>query len=345
MTDWVSRPRLSRRAFVAGGLGLLAAPVPGGLARAQEAFPQRGVRIIVPYAPGGLPDTVARIVTQRLQTRLGQSVIVENRPGGNGNVAAGVLASSPPDGYTLMITDGSMIAINPLLFATNEPLNPRLFARLAYDPKRDFMPVAMIAKAPLFLAVHPSVPANDMAQFVAYARSRAGALNYGSSGIGSTHHLTMEAVKASLGLDITHVPFRGSGQSVPALIGGQVEMLFSAYPSLSGFLRDGRVRILATNGATRSTLAPDVPPLADLIPGLDFAPTIGLLAPAGTPEGVVLRLAREVAEVARMPEVVQALAVAGIDSTPLGPAEYARALDEEGVRARDVVARIGLRPE
>jgi tripartite-type tricarboxylate transporter receptor subunit TctC len=324
----------SRRAVLAGGLGLLAAPAMSPAARAQEVFPNRGIRIIVPYAPGGLPDTVARIVTQRLQTRLGQSVIVENRPGGNGNVAAGVLATSPPDGYTLMITDGSMIAINPLLFA-----------RLAYDPKRDFLPVAMIAKAPLFLAVHPSVPAKTMAEFVAFVRARAGTLNYGSSGIGSTHHLTMEAVKASLGLDITHVPFRGSGQSVPALIGGQVEMLFSAYPSLAGFLREGRVRILATNGATRSALAPDVPPLADLIPGLDFAPTIGLLAPAGTPEGVVLRLAREVAEVARMPEVVQALSVAGIDSTPLGPAEYARALDEEGVRARDVVTRLGLRPE
>ena len=215
------------------GTGTLVLPV---LAGAQAAYPNRAIRFVVPYAAGGLPDTVARVFAQRLGDKLGQAVVVDNRPGANGVVAAQALATAPKDGYTFLVTDGSMFSINPAIYKN-----------LGYDYKRDFMPVSLAARAPLYLAVNPKVPANTLQEFIALAKARPGTLNYGSSGIGSTHHLTMEAMKASLGLQLTHVPFKGTGQSVPALIGGQVDVLFSALPSLAGFVKAGQVKLIANN--------------------------------------------------------------------------------------------------
>jgi len=187
------------------------------MAQSQATYPNRAIKLVVPYSAGGLPDTVARIFAQRLQDRLGQSVVVDNKPGANGVVAASTLASSPADGYTFLVTDGSMFSINPAIYKN-----------LSYDYKRDFVPVSLAARAPLYLAVHPKTGVNTLQEFVALARAKPGTLNYGSSGIGSSHHLTMEAMKAALGIDVTHVPFKGSSQSVPALIGGQVDVAFSA---------------------------------------------------------------------------------------------------------------------
>ena len=209
-----SKYSFTRRTLVGASAALSLGMLPL-LASAQTAYPNKPIKFVVPYSAGGLPDTVARIFAQRLTERLGQSVVVDNKPGANGVVAAQVLASSPKDGYTFLVTDGSMFSINPTIYKN-----------LGYDYKRDFMPVALAARAPLYLAVHPKVPVNTLQEFVALAKSKPGTLNYGSSGVGSTHHLTMEAMKTALGLDLTHVPFKGSGQSVPALIGGQVEVLF-----------------------------------------------------------------------------------------------------------------------
>jgi tripartite-type tricarboxylate transporter receptor subunit TctC len=224
--------------------------------RRPGAYPNRPIKFVVPYAAGGLPDTVARIYAQRLGDKLGQSVVVDNRPGANGVVAAQALATAPKDGYTFLVTDGSMFSINPAIYKN-----------LGYDYKRDFMPVSLAARAPLYLAVNPKVPVNTLQEFIALAKAKPGTLNYGSSGIGSTHHLTMEAMKAALGLQITHVPFKGTGQSVPALIGGQVEVLFSALPSLAGFVKGGQVKLLANNAAQRSSQEPNVPAIAEIIPG------------------------------------------------------------------------------
>lgn len=319
-------------------LAALAALTTGALtpfaADAQSAYPDKAVRFIVPYAPGGLPDTVARIVAQRLESRLGQSVIVDNRPGANGGVAAGVLATSKADGYTFLVTDGSMLSINPLLYS-----------KLTYDARKDFVPVAMLARAPLFLAVHPKVPASSLQAFVDHLKTVPGKLNYGSSGIGSTHHLTMEAIKASLGVDLAHIPFKGSGQSVPALIAGEVEVLFSAYPSLASFVRDNRIRLIATNGAQRSAQAPDVPPLADLIPGFDFAVMVGILAPAGTPTEAIRKVAAEAVAAVAQPDAVKQLAAAGIDAAGAGPDEYAAAIKGETERVAKAVQAAGLKPE
>ncbi|MGT2494784.1 Bug family tripartite tricarboxylate transporter substrate binding protein [Cupriavidus basilensis] len=167
--------------------------------------------------------------------------MVENRPGANGVVAAQALKTSPADGYTFLVTDGSMMTINPAIYKD-----------LSYEPKRDFVPVSLAARSPLFLAVNARAPANSLQSFIALAKSKPGQLNYGSSGIGSTHQLSMEALKASLKIDIRHIPFRGSGQSVPALIGDQVQVVFAALPSLSGFVKSGQVKILGTNSLQRS---------------------------------------------------------------------------------------------
>ena len=303
-------------------------------ARAQGAYPNRAIKFVVPYSPGGLPDTVARIFAQRLGEKLGQSVVVDNRPGANGVVAAQALATAPKDGYTFLVTDGSMFSINPAIYKN-----------LGYDYKRDFVPVSLAARAPLYLAVHPKVPVNTLQEFIALARAKPGTLNYGSSGIGSTHHLTMEAMKSSLGLQLTHVPFKGTGQSVPALIGGQVEVLFSALPSLAGFVKAGQVKLLATNAAQRSSQEPNVPAISEIIPGFDFAPIVGILAATGTPASVVDRISAEMAQVAKMPEVIQTLNKAGIDSIGGGAADYNKAILGENERLAKAISGAGIKAE
>ncbi|MES2537690.1 MAG: tripartite tricarboxylate transporter substrate binding protein [Pseudomonadota bacterium] len=307
--------------------------VPGHAQSASE-FPNRPVRLIVPYAPGGLPDTVARLIGKRLSDRTGQPVTVDNRPGANGVVAAQALMSSPADGYTLLVTDGSMMSINP-----------QLNKNLPYDQARDFMPVSLVARAPLFLAVHTGVPANTLQEFVALAKSKGGSMNYGSSGLGSTHHLSMEAMKGPLGIEMLHVPFRGTGQSVPALIGKQVEVLFSALPSLTGFVKSGQVKLLATNSAQRSSQAPNVPAISEIIPGFDFAPIVGVLAPTGTPQAVVQRLSEQFAQITKIPEVVQTMATAGIEAIGSTPAEYAAAIKGENERYAKAIPAAGLKAQ
>ncbi len=301
---------------------------------AQAAYPNKPIKFIVPYAAGGLPDTVARIFAQRLTDRLGQSVVVDNKPGANGVVAAQVIASSPADGYTFLVTDGSMFSINPAIYKN-----------LSYEYKRDFVPVALAARAPLYLAVHPKTGVNTLQEFVALAKSKPGALNYGSSGIGSSHHLTMEAMKAALGLDIQHVPFRGSALSVPALIGGQVDVAFSALPSLSGFVKNNQVKLLASNAAARSAVAPGTPAIAEIVPGFDFAVIVGVLAATGTPAAAVERISAEIDRIAKAPETIQLLANAGIEAVGSSPADYGRAITDENDRLARAIKIAGIKQE
>ena len=304
------------------------------LAHAQSSYPNKPIKFVVPYAAGGLPDTVARIFAQRLGDKLGQSVVVDNRPGANGVVAANALATAPKDGYTFLVTDGSMFSINPAIYKS-----------LSYDYKRDFMPVSLAARAPLYLAVHPKVQVNSLQEFIALAKAKPGSLNYGSSGIGSTHHLTMEALKATLGLQLTHVPFKGSGQSVPALIGGQVDVLFSALPSLSGFVKSGQVKLIATNSALRSEQEPNVPAVAEIIPGFDFAPIVGVLAATGTPATAIERISIEMAQIAKMPEVILTLNNAGIDPIGSNPADYNKAILGENERLSKAISAAGMKSD
>ena len=300
-----------------------------------QSYPSKPVTLIVPYAPGGLPDTVARVVGQKLGDKWGQPVVIENRPGGNGVVAAQILAAKPADGYTLMVTDGSMFAINPFIYS-----------KLPYDPQKDFTFISLTARAPLFLAVHPSVPVSNFTEWVALVRSKPGQLSYGSSGIGSIHHLTVESIKSSLGLDILHVPYKGTGQSVPAVVAGQVSAVFSAFPSLAGFAKEGKLKLIAVNSEKRSSLAPELATISETsIPGFDFAPTIGFSGPAGLPQGVVNKVAADVAEVLKDPAMVERMHVLGIDPVGGGPREYSAQVAADRVRFEKAVKLAGAKAD
>ena len=299
----------------------------------SQAYPSQPIKFIIPATAGGLPDTVARIVGRRLQERLSQSIVVENRPGGNGSVSVAALMSSPADGHSFIIQDGSIVAINP-----------HLYANLSYKAD-DLLPVVLIARAPLFLAAHPKVPVGTMKEFVDYAKANPGKLNYGSSGVGSTHHLTMEALQSSLQLKLTHVPYKGTGESIPALLGGHIDVVFSAYPSLSGAVGAKSVKLLATNGAERSSQAPDVPPVADLIPGFDFAPIIGIYARAGTPPAFLQKIAGEVAMLVKEPEIIRQFGVAGIEPVGAGPADYGQQLKSLSERVGKAVQAAGIKAQ
>jgi tripartite-type tricarboxylate transporter receptor subunit TctC len=301
-------------------------------AQAQSPFPSP-IKLVVPYAAGGLPDTTARIVAQHLQEKIGQSVVVESRPGGAGSVAVSALTSAAADGTTLIVTDGATVTINPALFKS-----------LSYGMK-DLTPVALLARAPLFLAVHADVPVNSLKEFVDYVKQNPGKVNYGSSGVGSAHHLSMEAMKAALGLDMTHVPYRGTGQSVPALLGGHVQVLFSAYPSLAGAIADKRVKLLATNGARPSPQAPDVPPIASLIAGYDLAPMVGLFARAGTPPAIVDKLAAEAIAVVKLPATRKQMEAAGIEPVGEDGAAFGKYLAAEAAYVGKVIETAGVKVE
>jgi len=277
-----------------------------------QSYPSRPIKVIVPYAPGGLPDTIARLVGAKLSDSLGQQLVVENLPGAGGINGVNEVVKAQPDGYTLLVADVGQIAINP-----------HLFSKLPYAPLKDLAPVSLIGTSPLYLVAHPSVPVSSLKDVVALAKAQPGKLNYGSSGIGSIHHLATESLKAGFGIDIVHVPYKGTGQSVPALLGGQVALLYSALPSIAGHLKEGKVKMLAVSTAKRSPQTPDVPTVAESgIPGYDFVAEIGMLAPAATPREVVSRLAGDMAKVVKQPDVIQRLTQLGIDAVGSTPEAY-----------------------
>jgi tripartite-type tricarboxylate transporter receptor subunit TctC len=300
---------------------------------AQAPYPNQGIRFIVPYAPGGLPDTVARIVGQRVQERVGQNVVVENRPGGGAAAAVSALLTAPADGYTFLVSDGSLLSTNPLLIK-----------QLTYAAK-DVAPVALLGRTPLFLAAHPDVPVNTLREFVDYVKARPGQINYGSSGVGSIHHLSMEALKAALKLDMTHIPYRGTGQSVPALLGGHVPVLFSAYPSLVGAVANKQVKLLAHNGTGRWFQAPDVPPIADVIPDYDLMTIVGIYARPGMPQAITDKIVAEVVAAVSSPEAKRQFANAGVETTGGGPDAFGRALQREINNVANVVRAANIQAQ
>lgn len=316
---------MQRRILCAIAAACLATPL-AALSQ-TPAYPSKPIKFIVPYAPGGLPDTVARVVAQRLGERLGQSVVVDNKAGGNGVVAyQSLLQSTPQDGHTFIVSDGSMLSITPLVNKA-----------ATYQVGKDILPVSLIARSPLFIVAHPKTNVNTFQEFVTLVKSKPNEFTYGSSGIGSTHHLTMEALKHALSLDIRHVPFRGSGQSTPALVGGQVEFSVAALPSMLGFYNNQQVRLLASNAATRSPQAPNIPAIAETVPGFDFSVVIGVLGAAGTPQYAIDRISKEIAEVVKHPEVIKTFNTAVIDPVGAGPAEYTRVI----ARENEAMARAG----
>jgi len=242
--------------------------------------------------------------------------------------------TKPADGYTLMVTDLATFSINPFTYKT-----------LPYTEK-DFAFVSLTARAPLFLAMNPSIPAADLPQFVALVKANPGKYSYGSSGIGSIMQLVMESVKASLGIDLLHVPFKGTGQSVPAAVSNQVSLVVSAYPSLVGFAKDNNLKLIAVTTEKRSPIAPDVMPISESqIPGFDLAPYIGLTGPAGIPPAVVEKIAADVAEAMKDPATLERLRAVGIDPVGGGPKEFAATLAADRAKVEKIVKQAGIKPE
>lgn len=310
---------------------LIGAAGASSTANAQAPYPAQAIRLLITNPPGGLPDTVARFYAKRMEPRVGQTVVVENRPGANGTVAVAAMLNAEPDGYTLVVTDGAIYSVNPFLYT-----------KLPYAEK-DIRPVSLLARAPLFLAVHPKVGVSTLADFITRARARPGQLNYGSSGVGSLHHLSMVAFTSALKLDMVHVPFKGTGESVPALLGGHVDVLFSAYPSLSGAAEGKQVTLLAANTIKRSPLAPDLPSLSDVISQYDYPSLIGVYARADVPPVIVGKLATVLAEVAKEPDIIKSLAVAGVEAVGSDPEAHREALQGEATRVRNLIESTGLK--
>ncbi|MBI5912000.1 MAG: tripartite tricarboxylate transporter substrate binding protein [Betaproteobacteria bacterium] len=305
-----------------------------GNALAQGRYPDKPVKVLVGYAPGGWPDALARVIGVKLAEIWGQPVVVENRPGANGVLAADQVAKAAPDGYTLLLADATTMAVNPLIYL-----------KLPYSAK-DLLPAVLAATAPMFLAVHKSLPVNSLQELIAMAKAQPGKLNYGSSGIGSPHHLSMEYFKSALGLDIVHVPFKGTGQSVPALVGGQIPMVFAAYPSLASHVKAGTVKLIASNAIKRAAFAPEVPTIAELaIPNYNFAVSGGYFAPAGTPREVVNKIAADISRVVRMPDVMEKFTGLGTESAGGSPEDYAALLTGDMERYARAVKSAGMKPE
>jgi len=318
--------RLLVAAFIAAGLC--------GSALAQPDYPSQPIKLIVPYAPGGVPDTTARLLARKLQDRVGQTVVVENRAGSNGSIAAGAITAAPADGYTLLVVDTTLLSVSPLFVS-----------QLTYNPQTDFVPIAALARTPLFLAVNADTPIKTLKEFIDHARARPGELNYGSAGIGSTHHLTMEAMKSALHLDITHVPYRGTSQAVPALLGNHVQVLWASYPNLKAGVEGGKIRLLANNGPGPSPLLPELPPLADIIPRFDMVSVIGIYGRAGTPEAAIRKIAAEAGAIMKEPDMNAALAPLGMEPVGEGPEAFAHMIAQEVNTIAAVAESAGLKPK
>ena len=276
-----------------------------------QTFPSKPIRLISPYAAGGANDIVCRVIAEKLSEVMGQTVLVDNKPGAGSMVGSNVLVKAPADGYTIMMADIAHGA------------NPALRKSMPYDTLKDFAPVVLVAELPTVLLVNPSVPANSIAELVAYAKRNPGKLNYSSSGFGSTNHLAAEVFKDELGLDIVHVPYQGGGEAMNALLGGQVQMLFITLPASLPHIKAGKVRALALTGAKRMDSLPDVPTVAEtVLPGFDINLWIGVVAPAGTPPAVVDRINADFNKVLAMPSVKERITALGANIAGGTPAQF-----------------------
>ena len=288
-------------------------------AGAQQPYPTRPVRLIVGFAPGGNTDTVARVVGQKLGERLGTQVVVDNRGGAGGTIGTEIAAHAAPDGYTL--TMGT---------TTTHAIAVAAYAKLRYDPVKDFAPAALVAIAPYLLVVHASQPPRNLKEFVAHVKSQPGKFNYGSAGTATTTHLAMVTLATRAGLDMTHVPFNGNCPATTAVVGGQVEILFGAMPPLLPHLPTGRVRAIAVSSAKRSISLPDVPTVAESgYPGFDVTLWLGFFAPGSTPPAVMRRLEAELLAVVRSPDVKEQMTRQGLEAHGASAAELAKLVKVE----------------
>jgi tripartite-type tricarboxylate transporter receptor subunit TctC len=299
---------------------------------AAAQYPSRPIRLLVPIPPGGGPDIVARLIAPKLGDALGQPVVVENRVGGNGNLAGDLVAKSAADGYTLLLGMDSLMVINP-----------HLYAKMPFDPQRDLAPVASLVSNGFFMAVNPSVPARTFPEFIEYARRANPPLQYASGGNGSQHHLTMERLKARTGIEMIHIPYKGGAPATTATVAGEVAVMMSG-TSTAPQIKAGRLRALAFTGPQRSRVLPDVPTIAEFYPDFVMVQWYGLFAPAGTPEAVLARLRVEVNKALVLPDVKDRLSNAGgVEPWITTPEEFVAEIRSEYAKYAKLVKDVGAK--
>jgi tripartite-type tricarboxylate transporter receptor subunit TctC len=312
-------------------LALLALTAPG----VAQNYPERVVRIINPYPPGGSVDVMARILAQKLSDDLGQQFIVENRAGGGGNTGSDFVAKAEPDGYTLLFT-----APGPLT------VNQTLYSKLSFDPAKDFAPIALFATAPIVLIVNPAVPANDVRELIALAKKEPGKINFASAGNGTTNHLSGELFKSMAQIDIVHVPYRGAGPAMNDLVGGHVQMFFDLMPVVLPQIAAGKVRALANAGIKRPAALPNVPTVAEQgLSGFDASSWYGLVAPAKTPEPVLAKLRDAVAKALKAPDMVARIHELGSEPGTVSGKDFGAFLAAETRKWADVIRTSGAKAD
>ena len=298
-----------------------------------ETYPTKPIRLIVPFPPGGTTDTVARLMAQKIGEAWGQQVVVDNRPGAGGTIGTELAAKAPGDGYTILM--GSI---------TTHAVNPALYKKLGFDPIKDFIPVSLIVSSPQLLAVHPSVPATTTQEFIALAKSKPGQLNYASAGSGTSPHLTFELFKSIAGIDLVHIPYKGTGPAITELVGGQVQAMITGVVALMPHVKAGKLRALAVTSAKRVDALPAIPTLQEAgLKNFDVSSWFGFFVPAGTSKAVVNKLNSEVLAVLAKPEVRKRLISQGADPAGNSPAEFEKYVKSEMERWGKVVRATGAR--
>jgi tripartite-type tricarboxylate transporter receptor subunit TctC len=301
---------------------------------AQQAYPNKPVRIIVPYPPGGTADIIGRTIAEKLGVLWGQSVIVENRAGAGGTIGVDAVAKAAPDGYTMVLG-----VTGPLTIA------PSINAQLAYDPLRDLVPITLVAAVPSLIAIHPSVPARDLKELIALAKSQPGKLTFASAGTGTSVHIAGELFKSMAGVDIIHVPYKGGAPALNDLLGGQVSMIIENMPQLLPQVRAGKIRALAVTSQQRSPTLADLPAVAEILPGYEATTWFGLLAPAKTPQEIVRKVQSDVAKIGMLPDVKERFTGLGADVIASTPEAFAKHLQSELVRFSKVIKDANIKAQ
>lgn len=309
----------------------LAAATLCGTAHAQT-YPTKPVTIVVPFSPGGATDIMTRLLAERLNKRLGQPVVVENKPGAGTMIASDYVAKAPADGYTLLVAASSL------------GIAPSLYKKVNYDPIKDFAPVSLVASVVHVLVVHPSIPAKNVGELVTWLKANPTKANYGSVGAGTSTHLESELFNSVAGVKMAHIPYKGSAPALTDLVGGQLQVMFDAYASSGPFIKDGRVRLLAVTTAQRSKSLPDTPTVSESgLPGYEAMPWLGLVAPAGTPAPVVNRLYTELNDILKEPEVQERFRSLGLDIIGNKPEEFSAFLKKDIVKWAQVIKDSGAK--
>ena len=308
----------------------------GAVAEARaQTFPSRTITLVIPFAPGGSNSIVGRVIADKMSQLLGESIVVDNRPGAGGTVGTRAVAKSEPDGYTILLSFTGTLAIAP-----------SLYRNAGYDPRKDFAPIGLIGHAPNSLVVHPSFPARTVAELVAYARANPGKVNFGSAGAGTVSHITGEYFAHSAGIKLVHIPYKGTGPALTDLLGGHIPMAFAPIPASHANVSAGMLRALAVTSTARSSLLPDVPTISELgLPGFDASLYYGLVAPAGTPRPVIDKLNGALQAALASDEVKKQLGLDGTEITPGTPEDYAAFIDKDEKKWSGLVRESGVEQE